>query len=64
MEEAILTAETRVEELEKLLNDPEFHATRSREAHDMIEELESTKAEVSRLYARWQELDKIAQGSK
>jgi hypothetical protein len=38
------------------LNDPDFHATRSREAHGLIEELEAAKAEVTRLYERWQEL--------
>ena len=56
MEAAILAAETRVQELETTLNDPDFHATRSREAHGMIEELEAAKAEVTRLYERWQEL--------
>ena len=35
MEAAILAAETRVQELETTLNDPEFHATRSREAHGL-----------------------------
>ena len=53
---AILAAETRVHELETTLNDPEFHATRSREAHGLIVDLESAKAEVTRLYERWQEL--------
>ena len=33
MEAAIMAAETRVQELETTLNDPQFHATRSREAH-------------------------------
>ncbi len=56
MEAAILAAETRVQELETTLNDPEFHATRSREAHGLIAELEAAKAEVTRLYERWQEL--------
>jgi len=42
------------------LNDPQFHATRSREAHGVISELEQAKAEVARLYARWQELEQIA----
>ena len=56
MEAAILAAETRVEELETTLNDAEFHATRSREAHGLIVKLEATKAEVTRLYERWQEL--------
>jgi ABC transport system ATP-binding/permease protein len=56
IEGAILTAEARVEELEVTLNDPEFHATRAREAHGIITELESAKAEVARLYERWEEL--------
>ena len=56
MEEAIVAAETRVQELETTLNDPQFHATRSREAHGLIAELETTRAEVTRLYQRWEEL--------
>ena len=43
-------------DLEKTLNDPAFHATRSREAAGLIIELESAKAEVTRLYERWQQL--------
>ena len=50
--------------LRRMLNDPEFHATRSREAHSLVTELESAKAEVARLYARWQELEGIAKGGK
>jgi ATP-binding cassette subfamily F protein uup len=56
MEAAILAAETRVQELETTLNDPEFHATRSREARGLIADLEAAKAEVARLYERWQDL--------
>jgi len=56
MEAAILAAETRVQELETTLNDPEFHATRSREARGLVADLEAAKAEVARLYERWQEL--------
>jgi ATP-binding cassette subfamily F protein uup len=59
MEAAILAAEARVQELEKTLNDPEFHATRSREAHDLIGQLELAKGEVARLYDRWHELGDI-----
>ena len=56
MEAAIVAAETRAQELERTLNDPEFHATRSREAQRLIAELETAKAEVTRLYDRWEEL--------
>jgi ATP-binding cassette subfamily F protein uup len=59
MEAAILAAETRVSELETTLNDPTFHATRSREARVMVADLETAKTEVTRLYARWHELDQI-----
>jgi hypothetical protein len=56
METAIVTAETRVHELETTLNDPEFHATRSREAHGLIADLDAARTEVARLFDRWQEL--------
>ena len=38
------------------LNDPEFHAKRSRQAHGLIGDLEAARAEVTRLYERWHEL--------
>jgi ATP-binding cassette subfamily F protein uup len=45
--------------LETTLAAPDFYATRAKEAPALIKELEDAKAEVSRLYARWEELDKI-----
>ena len=60
METAILTVEMRVTELEKALNNPDFYATRAKEAPGLIAELNAAKAEVSRLYTRWSELDQIA----
>ena len=59
MEAAITTAESKVIELETTLNDPQFHATRSREAPALITELDSAKTEVARLYERWQELSEL-----
>ena len=56
MEASILAAETRVSELEATLNDPDFHATRSREAHGLVADLETARAEVTKLYERWEEL--------
>ena len=56
METAILAAENHAQVLETTLNDPEFHATRSREARRLIADLETAKAKVTRLYERWQEL--------
>ena len=62
MEAGILTAETRVAEIERTLGDPDFYATRAKEAAGLTAELEATKAEVSRLYARWAELEQIGRG--
>jgi ATP-binding cassette subfamily F protein uup len=61
MEATILTAETRMTELEKTLNDPGFYLTRAKEAAAVSAELAATKAEVARLYARWAELERIGQ---
>ncbi len=61
MEDAILKLENRVAEVEATLNDPTFHATRSRETPTLVKELETGKAEIARLYDRWQELASIGQ---
>ncbi|MFA7004229.1 MAG: ATP-binding cassette domain-containing protein, partial [Verrucomicrobiia bacterium] len=60
MEAAIHAAEARAAELETALNDPNFYTTRAKEAPGLIAELEAAKAEVARLYARWEELERIA----
>jgi ATP-binding cassette subfamily F protein uup len=59
METAIHAAEARVSELEKTFAAPDFYATRAKDAPALLKELESAKSEVTRLYARWEELDKI-----
>lgn len=59
MEPTLLALETRVEELEKTLNDPEFYITRSLEAPAMITEVESTKQKIAALFVRWEELDRL-----
>jgi ATP-binding cassette subfamily F protein uup len=59
MEAAILQIEARVHELEATLNDPTFYASRAVDAPRLIAELEAARAEATRLYARWQELDAI-----
>jgi len=53
---AILAAEMQFQEIETTLNNPHFHATRSREAAGLIAELETAKTDVTRLYERWEEL--------
>jgi ATP-binding cassette subfamily F protein uup len=59
MEAAVLAAETRVTELEHTLNEPGFYVSRAKEAPALIAEHAAAKAEVSRLYVRWAELDQI-----
>ena len=60
MEAAIHTAEERVSELVKMLDDPDFQLTRFQEISSRVTELEDTKAEVVRLYARWAELESLS----
>lgn len=60
MEAQILAAEERVGELDAMLNDPAFYVTRSQEAAGLVDELERTRADVARLYARWEELGQRA----
>ena len=61
MEERIMQAEEKVQALEQLLNDPEFHSTRFHETPAVMEQLENAKADCASLYSRWEALDKIAE---
>jgi ATP-binding cassette subfamily F protein uup len=63
MEAAILAQEEKAAALEATLNDPSFYITRSLEAPALSAELEAIKAEVHRLYTRWDELSKIGLGA-
>jgi ATP-binding cassette subfamily F protein uup len=63
MEAAILAEEEKAAALEATLNDPSFYITRSLEAPALSAELDSLKSEINRLYARWDELAKIASAS-
>jgi len=60
MEDAITVAEARVAELDAKIHDPEFYSTRSKEAPAIVAQLDTAKAEVARLYARWAVLGEIA----
>jgi ATP-binding cassette subfamily F protein uup len=59
MEDAITVAENRVAELDAMIHDPEFYSTRAKEAPAIVAQLDTAKAEVARLYARWAELGEI-----
>ena len=59
MEDTILTAEELVGEMVTKLNDPDFFVTHHAEAVRLADELDPARAEVARLYERWQELEAI-----
>lgn len=56
MEDTILAAEEAVAALEHQLNDPEFQAKQFAEIPALVAKLDAAKAEVARLYHRWEEL--------
>jgi ATP-binding cassette subfamily F protein uup len=62
IEAAIELAETRQGELEATLADPTLYATRGGEVPGLVTALEATRAEVERLYERWQELERVKAG--
>jgi ATP-binding cassette subfamily F protein uup len=61
IESAILAAEQEAEAVEALLHDPEFQAERFAEVPAEAARLDSAKAEVARLYQRWEELEALNQ---
>jgi len=56
MEAAILAAEARVAEAETSFASPDFHRTAGARMPQFLAELETARADVARLYARWEEL--------
>jgi ATP-binding cassette subfamily F protein uup len=63
IEDTIAAAEARVTTLEATLSDPAVFKDRPTEVQALIAELDAARAEVERLFARWQELDAIKQAS-
>ena len=63
MEEAIVVAERRVTELEGSLQDPAVFKARGVEIQDLINQLDTARRDVERLFARWEELTAIASRS-
>ncbi len=62
IEEAILVAEARVHEIAATLNDAKFFSARAAEVPQVMAELGAARAEVARLYARWEELEALNAG--
>jgi ATP-binding cassette subfamily F protein uup len=59
MEVAISEAESRVKELEATVSDPALFKDRAHDVHAVLAKLDAARAEVERLFARWQELEAI-----
>jgi ATP-binding cassette subfamily F protein uup len=59
MEAAITSAEHEVAELEATLSDPSVFKDRPTEVQTLVASLDAARAEVERLFARWQELEAI-----
>jgi ATP-binding cassette subfamily F protein uup len=59
IEDVILAAEARVNELERTLEDPTTFKDRAPEVRTLIAQLDAARVEVTRLYARWEELAAI-----
>src|SRR5690606_26617545 len=59
IEAAITAAEQKVSELESTLSDPSVFKDRPTEVQALVAALDGARADVERLFARWQELDAI-----
>jgi len=59
MEDTILEAETAVEEIQAKLDDPEFYIDHAEQAPVLVKDLETRRAEIEALYARWEELEDL-----
>ncbi|MGZ3427681.1 MAG: ABC-F family ATP-binding cassette domain-containing protein, partial [Polyangia bacterium] len=58
IEAAISTAESKLAALQAELEDPTIYKTRAAEVPALVAAVDAARAEVDRLYARWQELDR------
>ena len=63
IEDTIATAEDHVAEIEAIFSQPDFHVKYGKQTAELTQKLNDAKAEVERLYARWDELEKIKNGS-
>jgi len=59
IEQTILAAEAEVARLESLFAKPDFYAAHGHEAQALTAQLDAARAEVPRLYARWEALEQL-----
>ena len=64
MEAQIHTLEAEVTRIESLFADPEFFRKNAAQVNQLTHELEAAKANVPKLYARWEELEAIKSSSE
>jgi ABC transport system ATP-binding/permease protein len=64
MEARILEAEEEIARIESLFASPEFHRTHAQQTNQLKADLETAKAAVASLYARWEELESIRLASE
>ena len=60
IEGVIHAAEARIAELERTVSDPDIFKQRPAEVPQLVADLDAARAELDRLFARWQELESIA----
>ncbi len=63
IEDTIAAAEEHVAEIEAIFSQPDFHVKYGKQTVELTQKLNDAKAEVERLYARWDELEKIKNGT-
>ena len=64
IEAHILTLETEIARIEALFATPDFHRSHAAQTNQLVAELGAAKQSVTRLYARWEELEAIKAASE
>jgi len=64
MEAQILAAETDIARIEALFATPDFHRAHGAQTNQLVAELAAAKQNVTRIYARWEELEALRVNSE
>ena len=59
MEETILEVETEIEDIEARFTQPDFYTKHGDKQEELSARLDELRANQDKLYARWEELEKI-----
>jgi ABC transport system ATP-binding/permease protein len=59
MEKAIKEVEAEIARIENLFAEPDFHRTYAKQADQLVSELAAAKANLEKLFLRWEELEAI-----